>query len=64
MLEDATLENLSLGLSARCEKLPLGAPRKEGFDPVSRAPIKIVVRVVAVAQLRRDGNNPLVLVVS
>ena len=63
MPENATFQNLRLWLLPLREQLPLGAAREESLDSAGRAPIQVMVWILAVAEFGGHGNDPLVYVV-
>src|SRR5262245_195327 len=63
MLEYATLQNFRLRTLPLREQLPLSAAGKESLYAAGSTPVEIAVRILAVAELCRNGDDPLVHVV-
>src|SRR5262249_12025788 len=63
MLEYATLQNFRLRTLPLREQLPLSAAGKESLYARGSTPVEVAVRILAVAELCRNGDDALVHVV-
>ena len=63
MLEHAALKNLGFRLLPAGDPLPISATREKRLHAIGRAPVQIVFRIFPVAELRRDRNDALALIV-